>query len=129
MPTIIQYKQSDVAVFYSPHCFIVLCVRETLSGGPRDLSGHVENAAGAIGGALAPVHGYCICYMSWWTILESLLFFTVVCLFVVDVCLQLHFVNFLFIFIKVMKKKRRTKFMANKRWIRIWSSKIESILF
>lgn len=68
-------KQNDVAVFYFPYCFIVCAIVRGLAGA-RDLSGHVENAAGATRGAQAfESQAHCICYMSRWTILEFLLFF------------------------------------------------------
>lgn len=79
-PTIIfENKQSDVALFYSPYCFIVCAVRETPSGGPRWFIGARGECSRRHWGRRGPPTTDCICYMSWWTILEFLLFCVLVC--------------------------------------------------
>lgn len=66
-PTIIRNKQSDVSVFYFPHCFIVCALVRRLAGAPviyRSTWGMQP----------APLGAPPYCYMLWWTILEFLLF-------------------------------------------------------
>lgn len=55
-PTIIRNKQSDVAVFYFLHCFIVCALVRRLVGGTCDLSVHVGNAVGATAHGAVPCH-------------------------------------------------------------------------